>query len=256
MSNNLGKMQSCHKLLEAILQEAYHMDVLFFHTDDIQVPSLDRGMRDMMWETYNRQDSYLNALTQSREFHFLSVRSNLGFYNLIIVFPYSDSDKIALLSVGPFRDVEISPSYFNQIVRDTNLPSATVLNMKYHYEGLPQAPVAPVANITKQIITHFFPEFVNVSLEAIQYSNNDNTISVNNEFLNMYNIDFAEKSLAKMHPRFPVPSARIPEPALPALSMKQGLRKPSVYSIPRSCLFPMLLLASVIRIFPIFPRYL
>ena len=30
MSNNLERMQSCHKLLEAILQEAYHMDVLFF----------------------------------------------------------------------------------------------------------------------------------------------------------------------------------------------------------------------------------
>lgn len=192
MSSNLDKMQACHKLLESILQEAYHMDVLLFHADDVQVPSLDRGMRDMMWQSYN-QDNYLNAMTQSREFHFMSVKSNLGFYNLIIIFPYADSDKIALLSVGPFRDVEISPSYFNQIVKDTNLPSATILNMKYHYEGMPQAPVSPVANITKQIVSHFFPEFTNVRLEAIQYTNSDNSISVSNEFLHMYNIDFAEK---------------------------------------------------------------
>ena len=192
MSAHLEKMQACHKLLESVLQEAYHMDVLFFHTDGIQVPNLDRGMRDMMFESYS-QDSYLNDMTQSREFHFVSVKSNLGFYNVIVIFPYADIDKVALLSVGPFRDVEVSPSYFNQIVKDTNLPSATILNMKYHYEGMPQAPVSPVANITKQIITHFFPEFANENLETIQYTNSDNKISVSNEYLTMYNIDFAEK---------------------------------------------------------------
>jgi len=173
--------KDCYSLLQQVLLDAFNVATLY-HTPPYQnISKIDLGMRAAVWTNYNDQNTKIRFDSATQSIRILIIKSNLGFYNILITL--SSETTPDFISIGPFRDEELSPSYFTQILKDAHIAPSDVQRMRYIYENMPLIHLDSVVNVTKHILVNFVPEFKNTTPELMQYSEQKRTIEMNTTIL-------------------------------------------------------------------------
>ncbi len=197
MEKDREKIESAFGLLKAVLQEAFRLQTVLLTYPYEDMNKTDFGLRAMVWENYNDGKSKIHFTEATNPYRLFVVRSNLGFYNILIFL--NKEEHPDFISVGPFRDEEISADYFAQILKESNLAPAELVGMKSIYEKMPLAQVETVLRVTQQIIANFFYGFEEIEVEYLQYSEQERKVSINVELIQDYSAETAEQYRALMH---------------------------------------------------------
>ena len=191
MNDDQQKVNSCFHLLQRVLLEAFQTETLYFTPPYESLSDIDRGIRNIIWpNSMNKSDSIAPS-KDAPERRFFVVRSNLGFYNLIIYLNLNSPPDF--FSVGPFRSEEFSPDFFSKLIKDLELAPTMLASLQTYYEGLPYVSLIPIVNVTKQILSNFFPEFEELAPVYVEFEGEDNCFQINSQMLQDVSADFAEK---------------------------------------------------------------
>lgn len=181
---------NCHKLLQSVLMDAFKVPVLLFTPPYRDITQIDQGIRAAVWTHYYEGNEGLTFGESTHQYRILIIKSNLGFYN--VIFLLGQGSQPNFVSLGPFRDEELSPSYFTQILKESHIAPADIQNMKSLYERMPLVQLDTVINVARHIVTNFIPEFRDLSPELIQYSEQDRAVEINRDMIEHYSIEHAE----------------------------------------------------------------
>lgn len=191
MNPEKSTINACYELLQAVLLDAFKVTTLLFTPPYQDIRKIDQGIRAAVWTNYNDENTKLYFSDSSMHFRILIIKSNLGFYNILAIL--GTGAKPDFISVGPFRDEELSPNYFTQILKESHIAPTDIQNMKYIYERMPLVQLDAVVNVLKHILTSYIPEFKDIVPELLQYSEQSRTVDINRDFLDNYSIEFAEQ---------------------------------------------------------------
>lgn len=190
MGNMKKDMERGYELLRNILQDAFGIAAVYFTYPYGDLRKIDQGMRAAVWPDYNQGDTKVSFSGQSAKYRLLVIRSNLGFYNLLVTFAVGEHPDF--ISVGPFRDEELSPVYFGQILREAKVGRKDIERMRQTYERMPLAAVDAVTNVVKHIVGTFITEFELIEPEQMQYAEHKREVEVNSDLLDEYSPESAE----------------------------------------------------------------
>lgn len=184
-------MKDCYELLRNVLLDAFNVSTIYFTPPYKDISKIDQGIRAAVWTDYNDDNTKIRFADISRENRLLIIRSNLGFYNVMV---FWDDDKSAdFISIGPFRDDELSPNYFAQILKDAHITPDTIQRMKYVYESMPFAQVDTIANVTKHVVGAYIPEFKELTPELIEYAEQQRPVEVHTDVIEQNFMNFSEQ---------------------------------------------------------------
>ena len=184
-------IQTCYQLLQKVLLETFQTETLFFSSPYHNLAKIDRGIRNIMWpDHYQSADSRITPSLEEPDKRFLIIRSNLGFYNILIFLTINEQPDF--ISIGPFRTEGFSTTYFSQIMKEARVAQEAFQTLSQFYKDLPFAPLQTITNVTKHIIDSFFPEFQNITPLEIEFTEHTHELRVNRDLLSEYSADIAE----------------------------------------------------------------
>ena len=184
-------LTNCHQLLQSVLLNAFKVSTMLFTPPYEDITKIDYGMRAAVWTDYYDNDDKINLSGIAQSYRFIIIKSNLGFYNIMAIVGFGEMP--SFISVGPFRDEDLSPNYFTQILKESHISPTDIQRMKSIYEKMPLVQVDAVANVTKNIIANFIPEFKELTPELMQYSKHTRAVNINSDLLDNFSIEYAEK---------------------------------------------------------------
>lgn len=184
-------MKNCFELLKNVLLDAFNVSALYFTPPYENLSKIDQGIRAAVWTNYNDEDSKLRFSDGINKNHLVIVRSNLGFYNLMVFWKGDTSSDF--ISIGPFRNDELSPSYFAQILKDAQIPPDSIRRMKYIYENMPLVQLDTIVNICKHILGSYISEFNELTPELIEYSDHERPVDVHTDIIEQNFAEFASR---------------------------------------------------------------
>lgn len=184
-------LYKCYQLLHDVLADAFHTETILFEAPYKDVSRIDQGFRATVWNDYNDGGGKIKLSGHPSKYRLFVIKSNLGFYNILVFF--STGEKPDFISIGPFRDEQLSANYYTQILKEAHLDPIDLQGMKYRYEKMPFANPDAVTKTVKHIIGAFFEDFKDVSGELVEYSEQNREATVNLDVMNRYSIEFTEK---------------------------------------------------------------
>ena len=185
-------MKNCFELLKNVLLDAFNISAIYFTPPYEDISRIDQGIRASVWTNYNDSNTkiQLSGLSQN-ENRLLVIRSNLGFYNIMIF--GGCENPTDFISIGPFRNDELSPNYFTQILKEAHISPALLQQIRGVYENMPFARVDAVVNVAKHILSTYFSTFRGVEPEWIEYTEQQRPVEVHPEIIEQNFIDFSEQ---------------------------------------------------------------
>lgn len=187
MNQNTPLYLKCFQLLQEVLLDAFHVSTLYLTPPYTDIDKIDLGMRAAVWTDYNTYDSRVHFRDISENYRILVVKSNLGFYNILLVMQAGDQPDF--ISIGPFRDDELSPNYFTRILKEAHISPADIQKMKHIYENMPYVHLDTIINVAKHIVGAYIPEYKDLEPKLLQYSEQKRAIDVNSLVLEQISID-------------------------------------------------------------------
>lgn len=184
METPCKKLTNIYELLQNILQAAFQIPALLFTPPYTDIKKIDLGLRAMVWTDYNETEQRLSFGEHFEGYRLLIIKSNLGFYNILALL--EGKSQPDFISIGPFRDEELSANYFTQIIKESHLPPAKMQSLKHIYEQMAYAHPDSVVAVVKHLLSTVFPEFIELVPELIQYSEQKREIDINTELLDRY----------------------------------------------------------------------
>lgn len=191
MERDKSAITNCYKLLQNVLQDAFNVQSILFTPPYGDFKEIDRGMRATVWTDYDIESAEVFFPKDAPQYRILIIKSNLGFYNILALL--GESAQREFVSVGPFRDNELSANYFTQILKESHITPAEIQGIKYMYERMPLAQVDSIVNVMQHILKNSIPEFSDVVPELIQFAEQKKTAVIDNELLDRYSVEYAEK---------------------------------------------------------------
>lgn len=175
--------------IRQMLSDAFKTDTLLFGPPYENLDRIDRGFRSMVWKDsqYSRRILTLDTVSS---YHFLVIRSSLCFVNLIAV--VTMDEKPDFISIGPFRDENISEERLQRIIQHHRLPSAQLSAIRRFYQSLPCVETADIVTMTQHLLTAFLPGFQSVTPRYINYSENSHDFVPDEDRVGFYNMESAE----------------------------------------------------------------
>ena len=157
MNPIIDTCQNCYKLLQNVLMDAFQTETFFFTPPYKDLGKIDRGIRNIVWPNYYNTDNRLVPSSNDPSKRFFVVKSNLGFYNIMIYLTLSQHPDF--ISIGPFRSEGFSTTFFAQLMKEAKVPDGAYNTLSQFYKNLPYVPLETIVNVTKHIVENFFPEF-------------------------------------------------------------------------------------------------
>lgn len=182
-------METCYELLKKVLLDAFNVPAVYFTPPYQDISRIDQGMRAFVWDNYTDQSTKIRFTDLSKRHRLLVVKSNLGFYNLLAFL--GTEEKPDFISIGPFRNDELSPNYFTQILKEARITSDTLRKIKQIYERMPFVHLDSVINVTQHILGTFIPEFKELAPDYIEYADHKRPIKVNTDLIEQNFLDFS-----------------------------------------------------------------
>ena len=183
-------MKSCFELLKNVLMDAFNVSAIYFTPPYKDISKIDQGIRAAVWTDYNDDHTKIRFTDMEQKNRLLIIRSNLGFYNVMAF--WVGGKQADFIAIGPFRNDELSPSYFTQILKDAHITPDTIQRMKYIYESMPFAQVDAVVNVTRHILGNSIPAFQDLEPELIEYAKEHRPIEVHTEIMEENFLNFSE----------------------------------------------------------------
>lgn len=190
MNPTNANCQNCYNLLQSILMDAFQTETFFFSPPYKDLSKIDRGIRNIMWPDHYISDSRLIPSSSDPEKRFFVIKSNLGFYNIMIYLTLEQQPDF--ISIGPFRSEGFSSSFFSQLMKNSKVPAGAYNTLSRFYKNLPYVQLMTIVNVTKHIVESFFPEFTDIAPIEIEFSGQAHKLQVNNDLLADYSSDYAE----------------------------------------------------------------
>lgn len=187
----MNKKRQCYQLLKNVLSNALNISSEYFTHPYEDIEKIDMGIRAAVWTNYNDDHSMAMFFQAPLSHRILIIKSNLGFYNVMVTF--AAENRPDFISIGPFRNNELSANYFTQILKEASIEPATIQSMKSLYESMPYVQIDTVINTAKSILEHFFPEFKDVEAEVIEYSHSKRPIEIDTDIINQTFFTFSEQ---------------------------------------------------------------
>lgn len=184
-------MNLCYQLLRDVLKDGFNISAVYFTPPYEDIRKIDIGLRAAVWSNYSDENSAALLLDSSNPYRILIIKSNLGFYNILITL--GGDKKPDFITIGPFRNDELSANYFTKILKDAHITPAAIQSMKYIYEGLPYVQVDTIVNVSRRIMESFIPEFKDVETELVEYSNDSRPIEINTDEIHHNFYAFSEQ---------------------------------------------------------------
>ncbi len=169
------------ELLQQVLMDAFNVAAVYHTPPYADFEKIDWGIRAAVWTKYDDEDSRILFHNSAAGRQFLIVKSNLGFYNLILTLQACATPDF--ISVGPFRDEELTPEYFITILKEANISPATIQGMRSIYETMPFAQLDAVVNVTRHIVSIYFEEFRDITPRLLQYAEQKREVIMNMDVL-------------------------------------------------------------------------
>ncbi|MBR6536950.1 MAG: helix-turn-helix transcriptional regulator [Lachnospiraceae bacterium] len=144
----------------------------------------------MVWNDYTSEQQNISFGNSPVGYRLIIVKSNLGFYNILALLEAKEQPDF--LSIGPFRDEELSANYFTQILRDSRISPSEIQPLKSIYEQMPFAHPDSVSAVVRHILSVYYPEFADVSPVLMQYADQKRDIDINKELLDAYTVEHAK----------------------------------------------------------------
>ena len=119
MSRDITHSKACHQLLQNVLMEAFQTETFFFTPPYKDLGKIDRGIRKIVWPDYYNSDSRFTPSIEDNSKRFFVIRSNLGFYNIMIYLNLNTQPDF--ISIGPFRSEGFSTTYFMQLMKESHV---------------------------------------------------------------------------------------------------------------------------------------
>ncbi len=202
-----SRNSECFSLLNKILQDAFSIPSIFFAPPYSDLNKIDLGLRAAVWSDFDitNPGTLLSLFTDTAfVYRLIIIKSNLGFYNIMATLgsgldqaadissaqPAEDNE---FISVGPFRDTELSANYFTQILKDSHIAPSEMQNIKHMYERMPLAQVDAVVNVVQHILEAYIPAFSAVTPQTIQFTDENHMIAVNADLLEDYSAEYASQ---------------------------------------------------------------
>lgn len=159
-TNALSKRSlKAYSLLKDLLLRIYNVDCHRSAYPYDNIEDMDRGIRKMMWEGFDYTNNPDTRLIEETDKLFI-VASNLGFYNIVMYLPTGDHPD--LITIGPFRNEDATPAYFEQIIQAGEVPHSKILVAENVFRGLPKADYTTIVAMSKRIVSEYFPGFEDV----------------------------------------------------------------------------------------------
>lgn len=178
-------------LISQLIQDAFKTDCYLFTYPYEDFSKIDRGFRKMIWDEYPKPQLTLATISGFADsYHIFVIKSTLGFYNVIA--SVSIGEHPDFITIGPFRDEELSPAFFGRIIRDNNITSDFLDILQQFYKVLPMADVQDLLNLFRHLLTAFLPEFSNIIPKHINFSEAKHAIIPNEADIEKYSYQNAE----------------------------------------------------------------
>lgn len=190
MKKDTQNVQTCFHLLQKVLLEAFQTEVLYFTPPYNDFSEIDHGIPNIMWPDFIHKNEAIKPSKDSPERRFFIVRSNLGFYNIIVFLNFEEEPDF--YSIGPFRCEDFPTDFFSNLIKDLNLSSSDMNSLENYYKSFPFVSLISIVNVTKQIVATFFSEFEEISPIFIKFEEEDHSYQVNTQALIDYSADYAE----------------------------------------------------------------
>lgn len=184
-------MKTCFLLLKNVLLDAFDVSAFYFTPPYEDFSKIDLGIRAAVWNNYNDEKSKLQFLESTNNNRIIIIRSNLGFYNLMIF--WKNTETLDFISVGPFRNDELSPNYFTQILKEAQLSPEVLQKMKYIYENMPLVQLDTLVNVCIHILSSRFPEFSDITPELLEYADQERPVDVHTDIIEQNFSEFATR---------------------------------------------------------------
>ena len=113
MNHMQTSAQACYQLLQNVLMDAFQTETFFFSPPYKDLGKIDRGIRNIMWPDHYNSDTRLTPSTDDPDKRFFVVRSNLGFYNIMVYLTLNKQPDF--IAIGPFRSEGFSTTYFPRL---------------------------------------------------------------------------------------------------------------------------------------------
>ena len=190
MGNLTSKLTKCNELLQNVLHSAFQIPVILFTPPYTDIKKIDLGLRSMVWNDYTSEQQNISFGNSPIGYRLIIVKSNLGFYNILALLEAKEQPDF--LSIGPFRDEELSANYFTQILRDSRISPSEIQPLKSIYEQMPFAHPDSVSAVVRHVLSVYYPEFADVSPVLMQYADQKRDIDINKELLDAYTVEHAK----------------------------------------------------------------
>lgn len=121
--------------IRQILADTFHIDAWYFSAPYRDLDKIDRGFRHMVMPGKDLYASLSHAGEMSHERHIVVIKSSLDFYNIMAIITLENSPD--LISLGPFRDREMTEADLNHIIQSNRLPAEYMSVIRRFYYSLP-----------------------------------------------------------------------------------------------------------------------
>lgn len=160
-------------LLKDLLSTIYNVSCNLTYYPYDNLDTMDKGIRKMMWQDFKYDDNPDADRFSSTDKIFV-IASNLGFYNIMFYIPTGENPD--MISIGPFRNEDATPAYFEQILKIGEVPYSKLIVTENIFRGLPKADYTILTAVSKRVISEFFPGFEKTEVEKIEFKPNNRAI--------------------------------------------------------------------------------
>lgn len=184
--------QKACPLLRRLLYDAFQTDTFLLTWPYENIEQIDRSIRKTLWG-----DSFLTfkgfpMLTEHIPFaRAVIFKSSLGFYNIICLL--SDTPHPDLISVGPFRDQQVTPEFLLHLVQENHLTDMSLSVLQNFYTTLPMADPDAVASFICHFLGVFLPDYENVVPSRVNFSETDQSILPDEDLISAQTNEYAEQ---------------------------------------------------------------
>ncbi len=156
--------------IRQIISDTFMTDAWYISAPYDDLKKVDRGFRQMLLQKNDIVDMLDRAENMVKEPHLFIIHSALEFYNITALIPCENNPDF--ISLGPFRDREITDQDFSRIVQTHHFPAKYLDVMRHFYYSLPTADPQNMATAFRHLLSAFLPEFEKISPEYISFSGN------------------------------------------------------------------------------------
>lgn len=183
--------------IQQTISDAYRTDTWLFSYPYQDVSKIDRGFRKMVWKRENYTAPLQQALQISDSYRMLVIQSTLDFYN--IIFFLDQEPHPSFLSVGPFRDREMSEIDLSKIMQTHRLPADSLPIIRDFYYNLPIIDIPNLTKMLQHLLIAFLPEESEISPQYINYSEHQRSFTPSDADVKDFSYEFAEETASRIN---------------------------------------------------------